>query len=153
MCQFFGPTGQPFDERLARWADNVDSIGPAPQGVALGWANHGPAGADQVLPRNLARPVDGCRSAQMVRSSLDSRPSSLDSFSILPKYLPMQHTTQRYKSTYVAAQSYKPRGPNNLQTRATPKTKNKITVVSHGSTRRRAGGTKETNGGATAIPL
>ena len=50
IAHISGPTGQPFAERLARWADNDGSRGPIPQGDALGWANSAPSG--QAIRRN-----------------------------------------------------------------------------------------------------
>ncbi len=38
-----GPTGRQFDERLARWADNIVVLHQASQGGALGWANGAPS--------------------------------------------------------------------------------------------------------------
>ena len=40
-----GPTGQPFVEGLARWADNIGSVGQTfPRALPLGWVNHALSG-------------------------------------------------------------------------------------------------------------
>ena len=49
-----GPTGQPFDDWLARWAEDGRNCSPVPQGDALGWEICAPSGQlarrQEILP-------------------------------------------------------------------------------------------------------
>jgi hypothetical protein len=58
-----GPTGQPFGDRLARWAEGTFGMPNLPQGVALGWENSGPSA--RAWQGSLCQRPGGCNTTTL----------------------------------------------------------------------------------------